>query len=134
VDRRRIAKAMEARLFDDGRVVYFLGMGNVLYGVDADLDRKGHRAEHIRRMAEIANIMLDAGIILIVSAAELTQDDLNLVKTTVDVDRIATVWIGGNLPTDLHPDLQLGDQEPPADLVERVHAMLQNIGAIFRPW
>ena len=37
-----------------------------------------NRHEHVRRLAEVANLMLDAGIILIVSAQELTQEDLEL--------------------------------------------------------
>ena len=65
----RLARALEARLFDEGRAVYFLGIGNVLYGVDADIARgRENRHEHVRRLAEVANLMLDAGMILIVTA------------------------------------------------------------------
>jgi bifunctional enzyme CysN/CysC len=43
-----LAKQLESRLFDEGRVAYFLGIGNVLYGVDADIARdRENRAEHI---------------------------------------------------------------------------------------
>ena len=71
-DRKGVAKALEGKLFEDGKVVYFLGIGNVLYGVDADIERKQeNRLEHMRRLAEVANLMLDAGIILVVAAAEL---------------------------------------------------------------
>ena len=45
--RTRTAKGWRAsskrRLFDDGRLVYFLGIGNVLYGVDADIERTRRR-------------------------------------------------------------------------------------------
>ena len=40
----------------------------------------------MRRLAEVANLMLDAGIILVVAAAELTQDDLEVIKTPVELD------------------------------------------------
>ena len=63
-----LARELEGRLFDEGRFVYFLGIGNVLYGVDADIDRdRENRREHLRRLAEVANLMLDAGVILIVT-------------------------------------------------------------------
>jgi len=39
-DRKGVAKALEGKLFEDGKVVYFLGIGSVLYGVDADIERK----------------------------------------------------------------------------------------------
>ena len=90
-DRKGVAKALEGKLFEDGKVVYFLGIGSVLYGVDADIERKPeNRLEHMRRLAEVANLMLDAGIILVVAAAELTQEDLEVIKTAVQPDWIET--------------------------------------------
>ena len=101
-DRKGVAKALEGKLFEDGKVVYFLGIGNVLYGVDADIERKQeNRLEHMRRLAEVANLMLDAGIILVVAAAELTQDDLEVIKTAVQPDWIETIWAGDTITTDL---------------------------------
>jgi len=133
--RKLLAKDLEAQLFGDGRVVYFLGMANVLYGVDADLGRQEqHRAEHLRRLGEVANIMLDAGAILIVTAAELTQDDLEIVRTAVDPDRLEVVWAGDPVTTDVSYDLILGDQEAEVEGVERVKRLLQDKGFLFRPW
>jgi bifunctional enzyme CysN/CysC len=134
-DRKALARGLEARLFEDGRVVYFLGIGNVVYGVDADIARKENvRTEHMRRLAEVANIMLDAGVILIVTAAELTQDDLEIIKTTVDPDRIETIWVGDAVTTDLTYDVWLGGLEAETEGVERLKALLQDKGTIFRPW
>jgi bifunctional enzyme CysN/CysC len=134
-DRKTLGKALEARLFDDGRVVYFLGMANVLYGVDADLARGAeHRREHLRRLGELANILLDAGAILIVTAQELTQDDLEIVKTAVDPDRIELVWVGDRVTTDVSWDLVLGEEEAEADGVDRIKRLLQDKGVLFRPW
>jgi bifunctional enzyme CysN/CysC len=133
-DRKGVAKALEGKLFEDGKVVYFLGIGNVLYGVDADIERKQeNRLEHMRRLAEVANLMLDAGIILIVAAAELTQDDLEVIKTAVQPDWIETVWAGDAITTDLACDLQLPGGAVP-EAVDRLKAHLQDKGVIFRPW
>ncbi|HET7240868.1 MAG TPA: adenylyl-sulfate kinase, partial [Gemmatimonadales bacterium] len=133
-DRKGVAKALEGRLFDDGKVVYFLGIGNVLYGVDADIERKQeNRLEHMRRLAEVANLMLDAGIILVVAAAELTQDDLEVIKTAVQPDWIETIWAGDTITTDLSIDLHLPGGAVP-EAVDRLKAHLQEKGIIFRPW
>ena len=133
-DRKGVAKALEGKLFEDGKVVYFLGIGSVLYGVDADIERKPeNRLEHMRRLAEVANLMLDAGIILIVAAAELTQDDLEVIKTAVQSDWIETVWAGDTITTDLACDLQLPGGAIP-EAVDRLKAHLQDKGIIFRPW
>ena len=84
-DRKGLARELEARLFDDGRLVYFLGMGNVLYGVDADIERTGvNRLEHLRRLGEVANILLDAGLIVIATAAALSQEDIEVIRTSGD--------------------------------------------------
>jgi bifunctional enzyme CysN/CysC len=133
-ERKGVAKALEGRLFEDGKVVYFLGIGNVLYGVDADIERKqANRLEHMRRLAEVANLMLDAGMILIVAAAELTQDDLEVIKTAVRPELIETVWAGDNFTTDLACDLHL-PRAPFAESVDRLKAHIQEKGIIFRPW
>jgi bifunctional enzyme CysN/CysC len=134
-DRKALAKDLEARLFEAGRVVYYLGIGSLIYGVDADIERgRANRAEHVRRLAEVANIMLDAGVILVVTAAELTQEDLELVKTTVDADRIETVWVGRRVTTDIACDLVLTEDEDAETRVERLRVLLQDKGIIFRPW
>ena len=78
--------------------------------------------------------MLDAGAILIVTAAELTQDDLEIVRTAVDPDRLEVVWAGDPVTTDVSYDLILGDQEAEAEGVERVKRLLQDKGVLFRPW
>jgi len=133
-DRKGVAKALEGKLFEDGKVVYFLGIGSVLYGVDADIERKPeNRQEHMRRLAEVANLMLDAGIILVVAAAELTQDDLEVIKTAVQPDWIETIWAGETVTTDLVCDLQLPGGAVP-EAVDRLKAHLQDKGIIFRPW
>jgi bifunctional enzyme CysN/CysC len=134
-DRKGLARALETRLFEDGRLVYFLGIGNLLYGVDADLSRDPEqRGEHIRRLAEVANILLDTGLILVVTAAELTQEDIQLVRTTLSTERILTAWLGESITSDLSPDLLLSPLELPSEAVERLRRLLQDAGVVFRAW
>jgi bifunctional enzyme CysN/CysC len=134
-DRKSLAKELEARLFDDGRIVYFLGIGNVLYGVDADIERRQeNRREHLRRLSEIANLMLDAGVILIVSAQELNQEDLDIIGASVGPDRIETVWLGERVTTDIEHDLHLPDAGSTPESVQQIKNLLRDNGAIFQPW
>ncbi len=134
-DRKSLAKDLESRLFEDGRVVYFLGMASMVYGVDADIERKAeNRVEHLRRLGEVANMMLDAGAILIVTAQELSQEDLEVVRTAVDPDRIELIWVGDHVTTDISYDMILGDNEADSDGVDRIKRLLQDKGVLFRPW
>jgi bifunctional enzyme CysN/CysC len=129
VDRKRLAKALEARLFAEGRTVYFLGMANVLYGVDADLSRAAaDRAEHMRRLAEIAHLMLDAGVVLIVTAAELGAADLEIIRTSVAPDRILVAWLGDRGAEGYEPDLRLDESAVGVVGLERICALLDARG------
>ena len=134
-ERKRLARDLEARLFDDGRYVYFLGIGNILYGVDADIERTSvNRHEHLRRLGEVANILLDAGLIVIATAVALTQDDIDVIRTSGGSDRVMTVWLGDRITTDLACDLALTEAEAETDGTSRLKALLHDCGAIFRPW
>ena len=134
-DRKAVARELEARLFSDGRLVYFLGIGNILYGVDADIGREGgDRSEHMRRLAEIANLILDTGAILIVTALELAPEDLEVIKAGVDAHRMTTVWIGDNIVTGLPSDLRLSERLSHAEAADQIKLQLRDQGVIFRPW
>jgi len=133
IGRKTLARALESHLFHSGSTVYFLGMGSVIHGLDADI--RGHsesqdRHEHIRRIAEIANIFLDAGIILIVTAVELTQVDLELFQAIVDPTKIATIWVGDPVSTDIQHQLKLEENQPPDQSLLRILEMLRENGFI----
>jgi bifunctional enzyme CysN/CysC len=136
VGRKRIARLLEQRLFRDGKFVYYLGIGSVLYGVDADLQSQKdgeNQQEHIRRLAEIAHIFLDAGLILIVTAVELTQQDLRIMQTVIDANMIETIWVGDRVTTDISFDTRVIDSELAENSVVQIKRLLQDHGFIFSP-
>jgi len=129
--KKPIAKGLEARLFSEGKLVYFLGIGNVLYGVDADIKGKNNqRQEHLRRLAEVANILLDAGVILIVTAIELSQEELELIQTTIHSDKIETIWIGERVTTNIPYDLKIEATKDVERAVIRIKQMLEEKGIL----
>ncbi|MDY7029739.1 MAG: adenylyl-sulfate kinase, partial [Spirochaetota bacterium] len=151
--KKRIAKSLEEALFNDGKYVYFLGIGNLLYGVDADIKgRERHseehagsvpvksngnltRKEHIRRLAEVAHLMMDSGLILIVTAVGLSQEELEIIKTVVDPDRIDTFWIGDEVTTDINYDYHFVNGDAAADeAVQILKERFQEKGVIFKAW
>jgi bifunctional enzyme CysN/CysC len=134
--KKEVAKSLESKLFADGKVVYFLGIGNVLYGVDADIKGKNgaNKEEHLRRLAEVSHILMDAGVILIITARELSQDDLEIIKTTINPDKIETVWVGEDVTTDLSYDLKVPGKIDVSYSVEQIKQLLQDNGSIFKPW
>ncbi|RWL22655.1 MAG: sulfate adenylyltransferase subunit CysN [Mesorhizobium sp.] len=63
-----IANLFEKKLFATGRHTYILDGDNVRHGLNRDLGfTDADRVENIRRVAEVARLMADAGLIVIVS-------------------------------------------------------------------
>lgn len=63
-----IANLLEKKLFASGRHTYILDGDNVRHGLNRDLGfTDADRVENIRRVAEVAKLMADAGLIVIVS-------------------------------------------------------------------
>ncbi len=137
--RKQVAKALEKRLFLDGKFVYFIGMANLLYGIDSDIkngasDPDDVEVEYFRRLAEVANLMLNAGLILVVSARDLRKEDLTVLETVLAgrLGKVYTVWAGDTITTDLEPTLQLTAEECPYG-DQTIKNFLQDEGVIFRP-
>lgn len=134
VGKKTLARAIEQYLFSEGKLVYFMGIANVLYGVDADIKKPGtdqtHRPEHLRRLGEVANILLDAGVILVVTAIGLTQKELEIIRSVVDSDLIEAIWLGEE-PTDIQA-LHVPNLENLDKTLEIVKQTLQAKGAVFK--
>lgn len=63
-----IANMLEKRLHADGKHTYLLDGDNVRHGLNRDLGfTEADRVENIRRVAEVAKLMVDAGLIVLVS-------------------------------------------------------------------
>lgn len=129
--KKTFARAIEQKLFDEGRLVFFMGIANVLYGVDADIKKPGpdqsHRPEHLRRLGEVANLLLESGQILIVTAIGLTADDLRIISNAVDRELIEVIWLGPS-PTDIETLLHLESIESLDDAVLQLCTQLNAKG------
>lgn len=134
--RKQLGRALEALLFREGKFVYYLGLGSVKYGLDADLgdhsDEKSRR-EHIRRLAEAAHLFLDAGCILVITAVELSQADRKLLETVVDADKLKVIWLGGDPTTDIVPDHIFPADHAVDQASLWIKRLLQDQGFLYRP-
>jgi bifunctional enzyme CysN/CysC len=63
-----IANLLDRRLHAEGKHTYLLDGDNVRHGLNRDLGfTEADRVENIRRVAEVAKLMVDAGLIVLVS-------------------------------------------------------------------
>lgn len=130
--KKKLAKALEKDLMNRGRFVYYLGIGSYLYGVGADIKKAENvdPEESIRRFAEVANIMMDAGLILVATARNLTKKDVNVIKA-VTGGEVQVAWVGEEVTTDIEADLHLTNPED-MENVSLLVAKLKDMGAIFK--
>lgn len=76
-----IAYEAESRLIDGGRAAYVLDGDNLRHGINEDLGfSKEDRAENVRRVGEIALLMADAGLIVLVPVISPYEADRSAVR------------------------------------------------------
>lgn len=120
-NKKLFAKALERSLFDQGKNAYYLGIGSVIYGLNADINPPGEKenrsGENIRRLAEAANILLDTGMILIVTASDLTKYDIETIKLVTKNDNTLVFWLGNECTTDIECDMVLANNERAIEII-----------------
>ena len=88
-----IALALERRLFEKGAVCMVLDGENVRLGINRELDFSSEgRAEHIRRVAEIARLANDAGIIAVCAFVSPDAAIRAQVAEIVGADRFVEIY------------------------------------------
>jgi len=89
----RIAYALERRLWDEGRAVTTLYGQNMRQGLNRDLGYTADdRSENLRRSAEVAKLMNDAGLITIAAFVAPHEDVREKAKDLIGRDRVLEVY------------------------------------------
>ncbi|CAD7838271.1 Sulfate adenylyltransferase subunit 1 / Adenylylsulfate kinase [Olavius algarvensis spirochete endosymbiont] len=128
------AKALEKSFFDLGKKVYYLGVRNVLAGLDSDMRIKRHnlypedREEMIRRLAELANILVDAGIIVIATVSDLSYDERETFRTSVSPVEVHTIWVGAPEESDSRADYVIEEAAEANNHLTKVISHLDRLG------
>jgi adenylylsulfate kinase len=95
-----IANALEKRLFEMGNHTYCLDGDNTRLGLNKDLGFSAiDRLENVRRVAEVAKLMADAGMIVLVSLITPYEEQRSLVKEILKNKRFLDVYIDCDLAT-----------------------------------
>jgi bifunctional enzyme CysN/CysC len=89
-----IANQLETRLHAQGRHTYLLDGDNVRHGLNRDLGfTEADRVENIRRIAEVARLMVDAGLIVIVSFISPFRAERRMARQLFEADEFVEVWV-----------------------------------------
>jgi adenylyl-sulfate kinase len=89
-----LAAALENRLLSTRQMCYILDGDLVRYGLSEDLGFSDEdRAENIRRIAEVAHLMNEAGLIVIVAAISPYQKDRETARRIIGDHRFVEVHV-----------------------------------------
>ncbi|MBE0637948.1 MAG: sulfate adenylyltransferase subunit CysN [Bacteroidales bacterium] len=93
-----LAYHLEKRLFDDGATVVLLDGSTVRSGLSRELDHSDtDRTEHLRRVAHVARILNDQGIIVICSFISPDEQIRNQIAGIIGEERFHLIYMNADL-------------------------------------
>jgi bifunctional enzyme CysN/CysC len=119
------ARAVETALFESGMAAYMLDGTNVLLGVDADLVWVGDtQNELVRRFAEVAHLLLDAGHLVISTTNAIGLADFAAVQALIPDYPVLTIEVNPSKSVGA-ADLHITGKESEADVLRQVRELLK---------
>jgi adenylylsulfate kinase len=93
-----LANIVEIALHKKGITTYILDGDNIRKGINKDLSfSPDDRSENIRRIAEISNLMLDAGVLTLAAFVSPYIKDREVVKKIVGPENFIEIYINTSL-------------------------------------
>jgi bifunctional enzyme CysN/CysC len=123
-----IANLVERKLHALGRHTYLLDGDNVRHGLNRDLGfSEADRVENIRRVAEVARLMLDAGLITLVSFISPFRAERELARGLAGEGAFLEIFVDA--------PLELAEQRDPKGLYQKARrGELKNFTGIDSPY
>lgn len=89
-----IANLLEKRMFAAGRHTYMLDGDNIRHGLNRDLGfSEADRVENIRRVTEVARLLVDAGLVVIVSFISPYRAERELARSRFEPGEFVEVFV-----------------------------------------
>ena len=95
-----IANALEQVLYERGMRTYILDGDNVRHGLNKDLGfTDADRIENIRRISEVAKLMVDAGLIVLTSFISPFRSERDMARSMFEADEFVEIYMNVSLET-----------------------------------
>ncbi|XDZ70425.1 sulfate adenylyltransferase subunit CysN [Alphaproteobacteria bacterium LSUCC0744] len=123
-----IANALEKKLYQMGIRTYILDGDNIRHGLCNDLGfKKSDRIENIRRVAEVAKLMVDAGVLVLTAFISPFESERQLARDLFEKGDFFEVFVD--------TPLELAEARDPKGLYKKARAgLLQNFTGIDSPY
>lgn len=95
-----VANRVEGKLHAMGRRTYMLDGDNVRFGLNRDLGfTDADRVENVRRIAEVAKLFADAGMIVLVSVISPFRSEREMARSLLPVGEFFEIFVDASLET-----------------------------------
>jgi bifunctional enzyme CysN/CysC len=123
-----VANLVEKQLFAQGRHTYLLDGDNVRHGLNRDLGfADTDRVENIRRVAEVSKLMVDAGLIVLVSFISPFRAERRLARQLLEDGEFLEVYVS--------TPLSVAESRDPKGLYKKARAgEIKNFTGITSPY
>jgi bifunctional enzyme CysN/CysC len=123
-----VANCLERKLSARNFHTYVLDGDNIRHGLNRDLGfSDSDRVENVRRVAEVAALMVDAGLIVIVALISPFAAERQLARTLVEEEEFVEVFVDA--------PLALAEQRDPKGLYRKARSgQLKNFTGIDSPY
>lgn len=89
-----LASELERRLFEKGKHTYILDGDNIRSGLNSDLDFSDKsRIENIRRISEVAKLMVDSGLIVLTAFITPFEEERTKIKRLLGPENYIEVFV-----------------------------------------
>jgi bifunctional enzyme CysN/CysC len=123
-----IANLVEKRLASLGKHTYLLDGDNVRHGLNRDLGfTEADRVENIRRVAETAKLMVDAGLVVLASFISPFRAERDMAREALEPGEFIEIFVDTSL--------EVAEKRDPKGLYGRARAgMIKNFTGIDSPY
>lgn len=123
-----LANALEEALHAQGKRTYILDGDNIRQGLNKDLGfSDADRVENIRRAAEVAKLMMDAGIIVMTAFISPFRADREMARELIGQDHFIEVFVD--------TPLEVCEQRDPKGLYKKARSgLIPNMTGIDSPY
>jgi bifunctional enzyme CysN/CysC len=123
-----LANALEQALHKAGKHTYILDGDNIRHGLNKDLGFTDEdRVENIRRIAEVAKLMADAGLIVLTAFISPFKREREMARTLIGSDNFIEVYVS--------TPLDICEQRDPKGLYKKARAgQIPNMTGINSPY
>jgi bifunctional enzyme CysN/CysC len=123
-----IANALEKELHAQGKRTYILDGDNIRQGLNRDLGfTDADRVENIRRVAEVAKLMMDAGLVVMTAFISPFRAEREMARDLIGQDNFIEVFVD--------TPLEVCEQRDPKGLYKKARSgQLPNMTGINSPY